>query len=114
MLFVSITADPFIDKGPDRPVFSARERAEIICELRDVSGVVINHAVSAEELVANVRPSIYFKGQEYLNGKGANPNFLGERDLAISLGVDVQYTFEKTDSSSRIIDKLRKPEAQAY
>jgi cytidyltransferase-like protein len=114
LLFVSITADPFVDKGPDRPVFSAQERAEIICELRDVSGVVINHAANAEELVANVRPSIYFKGQEYLNGKGANPNFLGERDLAISLGVDVQYTFEKTDSSSRIIDKLRKPEAQAY
>ena len=113
LLFVSVTADPFVDKGPDRPVFSARERAEIICELRGVSGVVINEAPNAEDLVARVRPSIYFKGQEYLNGKGANPNFLGERDLALSLGIDVQYTFEKTDSSSRIINKLRKPEAQA-
>lgn len=111
-LFVSVTADRFVDKGPDRPVFPAQERAEIICALRGISGVVINEAPNAEELVAHVKPSIYFKDQEYLNGEGANPNFRGERDLALSLGIEVHYTFEKTDSSSRIINRLQNPEAQ--
>lgn len=96
LLFVSVTADEFVDKGPDRPVFPAQERAEIVSTLRDVSGVVINAAPSAEDLVARVKPNIYFKGQEYQsNAEAVNPNFLDERELALSLGVDVQYTFKK-------------------
>lgn len=107
-LFVSVTADRFINKGPNRPVFTAEERANMISALRFVSGTVINDNETSLEILNAVRPSIYFKGQEYYkNPEQVNSNFLLERDYALSLDIDVQFTFEETDSSTRIFNKIR-------
>lgn len=107
-LFVSVTADRFINKGPDRPVFSAKERAEIICSLRMISGTLISEYETSLELLSQLQPSVYFKGQEYAtNPENINSNFILERNHAVKLGIDVQFTYEKTDSSTRIFNKIR-------
>lgn len=107
-LFVSVTADRFVNKGLNRPVFPDHERAEIISSLQVVSGVTINETATSTELLERARPNIYFKGQEYLeDAMAVNPNFLKEKDLALSLGIKVEFTFEKIASSTRIINKIR-------
>ena len=106
-LFVSVTADRFVNKGPNRPLFHDYERAEIISSLHVVSGVVINETATSMELLRNARPTIFFKGQEYLeNALAVNPNFIQEKGLALELGIDVQFTLEEVFSSSEIISRL--------
>jgi len=109
-LFVSITGDQFVNKGPNRPIIGERERAELVCNLKSVSGAIINQNSTSVELLRIIRPSIYFKGQEYLNS--SEVNFLNEKRTAIDLGIDVRYTFEKVCSSSKIISMLEKPSTQ--
>lgn len=110
LLFVSVTADRFVNKGPDRPVIPGRERVEIISSLSAVSGAIINEAATSTELLTCVQPSIYFKGQEYSHGRpAATKNFMAEKALAKDLGIEVKHTFEKVCSSSKIINSLKKP-----
>ena len=106
-LFVSITGDRFVNKGPDRPIFPEQERVEIVSSLKSVSGAIINQNTTSVQLLENIQPSIYFKGQEYLNSSEAN--FLNEKKTAIGLGIEVRHTFEKVCSSSKICENLRKP-----
>ena len=92
-VFVSITGDKYVNKGPDRPIIEDGERAEMVCNLKSVSGAIINQNPTSVELLKIIQPSIYFKGQEYLNS--SEVNFLNEKKTAIGLGIEVRYTFEK-------------------
>ena len=47
-LIVTLTADKFVNKGPDRPVFSELLRAEAVAALECVDLVSINYALTAE------------------------------------------------------------------
>ncbi len=109
VLFVSVTADRYVNKGPDRPVIPEGERAEVVASLKPVSGSIINQFATATSLLERILPSIYFKGQEYEHS--ADPRFLEEKSVAAKLGIDVRHTFEKVHSSSKIIFALKKPSA---
>ena len=41
-LVVSITADKFVNKGPDRPAFNEVDRSDSLSAIKDVDYVVIN------------------------------------------------------------------------
>ena len=107
LLFVSVTGDRFVNKGPDRPVIPEAERAEVVSSLTPVSGAVINQAATSVDLLARVQPNMYFKGQEYLTI--TDGNFFHEKEAATDLGIEVRHTFEKVCSSSKIISTLHKP-----
>lgn len=107
LLFVSVTGDRFINKGPDRPIIPQEERAEIIASLKVVDGTTINQAQTAMDLLLNVKPDYFFKGQEYINS--TDPNFLNEKKIAQDHGIEIRHTFEKVCSSSKIIHAIRKP-----
>jgi rfaE bifunctional protein nucleotidyltransferase chain/domain len=107
LLFVSVTGDQFVNKGPDRPVIPEQERAEIVGSLKSVAGAMINQSPTALEALARIRPSMYFKGQEYQTS--ADPRFLEEKSTAQSLGIEVRHTYEKVYSSSKIVYAIRKP-----
>ena len=109
MLFVSVTADQFVNKGPDRPVIPEQERAEILSNLKSISGAMISQYPSAGEVLRRLKPSIYFKGQEYATS--TDPRFLEEKEVAREIGTEVRHTHEKVYSSSRIIHAIRKPTA---
>ena len=51
VLVVSITADPFVNKGPGRPIFNQDIRAETLAALQDVDYVVICENPTAIELL---------------------------------------------------------------
>ena len=110
VLFVSVTGDHFVNKDVGRPVICENERAEVVSSLKPVTGALINQAFSSVELLSHIRPSLYFKGQEYLTI--GDEKFAKEKEVATSLGIEVRHTFEKVCSSSKIISMLQKPSAR--
>ncbi|MFM9956634.1 MAG: PfkB family carbohydrate kinase [Phycisphaerales bacterium] len=78
ILLVSITADPLVNKGDGRPLFSQDLRAENLAALDCVDWVYINPDPTAETLLDQVRPDVYIKGQEYESNN--DPRFRAERD----------------------------------
>ena len=62
-LVIALTDDPFVNKGPGRPLFPWKERMEILAALPFVDAVY--QVSSAEHGIRLVRPDIYVKGIEY-------------------------------------------------
>ena len=60
ILFVTITADKYVNKGPGRPVFSEILRAENLCALSCVDYVGIVSSDSGEEPISQIKPNICF------------------------------------------------------
>src|SRR3989338_2817498 len=69
ILIVTLTPDRYVNKGPDRPRFTASLRAEAIAALDCVDFVIINHWPTAVEAIRLIKPSIYAKGDEYKNSE---------------------------------------------
>lgn len=106
-LIVSVTADRFVNKGPLRPIFNDKYRAEMLSGLACVDGVIVSQFPSAMEILDSLRPNRFFKGQEYhLASNAQNPNFENEREFAKSIGIEVMHTFEETFSTTETLKRL--------
>ncbi|QQZ39506.1 adenylyltransferase/cytidyltransferase family protein [Pseudomonas sp. SK3(2021)] len=100
-LFVSITADNFVNKGPDRPVFTDHKRAEFMASIRYCDHVIINNTATAEYMINTLRPDVYFKGADYSDG--SDTRLQAERALVESAGGRMVLTDDAIfDSTSRI------------
>jgi rfaE bifunctional protein nucleotidyltransferase chain/domain len=73
VLVVGVNGDESVRrlKGPERPLVPAGERAEVLAALRSVDYVTVFAELSAERLVAAVRPDVYAKGADYAAGESA-------------------------------------------
>jgi rfaE bifunctional protein nucleotidyltransferase chain/domain len=102
-LVVSITADEFVNKGPNRPVFTANQRAVTLLALESVDRVIVSNAEHAIETILDVQPDIYVKGIEY---KNSDTNGWMEREgkTVRQHGGKVRFIDSPTDSSSRAIN----------
>ncbi len=67
VLIVGLNNDTSIRslKGAGRPVNTLKDRARVLCGLADVDAVVAFGGVTAERLVAAIRPDVYVKGGDY-------------------------------------------------
>ncbi len=65
ILVVTVTADPFVRKGPGRPVFNEHLRAETLATMSLVDYVAVNHAPTAVNCIRLLKPDVYVKGQDY-------------------------------------------------
>ena len=86
ILFVSITADSFVLKGPGRPVFNEQLRLDNIAALESVDYVFINHSQTALISIDAIKPSYYAKGSDYKNSSEdvtGNIENIGLEDLQI-------------------------------
>ena len=52
-------------KGPNRPILTARERAELVDALRGVDYVVIFGDSTVERLLTTLKPDVHCKGTDY-------------------------------------------------
>ena len=68
-LVVTITADKYVSKGPNRPVFNEHLRCEAIASLKVVDYVAINYSESAVLPIKYLKPDFYCKGKDYKNFK---------------------------------------------
>lgn len=104
-LIVSLTDDEFVNKGPGRPYFTARVRAEMLAFLEIVDAVVINHAASAQPILEAIRPDIYAKGSDYANPEDDVTGKIElERRAVEANGGRVVFTEDVVFSSSSLIN----------
>ena len=107
-LFVTVTADRYVAKGPDRPIFPAERRAQLLAGLKCVQFVVISEFETAIPLLRELRPNYYFKGNDYrLPSSHFAKAFEEEVAAAAEIGTKTVMTDEDTYSSTRIIERLR-------
>ena len=106
VLMVTVTADEFVNKGPGRPVFDERLRAENLAALECVNYVAINYNTTAVELLEKIRPSLYVKGSEYRDhASDITGNIAREISAVKNHGGTVFYTDEITFSSSGLLNE---------
>lgn len=105
-LFVTVTADPYVNKGPGRPVFNHNLRAESLAALECVDLVAINQALTAVEAIRLIQPQVYAKGSEYRShGDDVTGNIVLEINAVEEYGGEVMYTDEITFSSSSLLNE---------
>ena len=105
ILVVTITQDQYVNKGPGRPVFTERLRAETLAALQDVDFVAINRWPTAVETIQLLRPDVYVKGSDYSNHKDDITGKISEEEAAVvEIGGRIHFTDEITFSSSNLIN----------
>jgi rfaE bifunctional protein kinase chain/domain/rfaE bifunctional protein nucleotidyltransferase chain/domain len=106
VVVVSITPDRFVNKGPGRPMFNQKLRAENIAALEMVDYVAINEHPTAVEMIAAIKPNVYVKGNEYAEPKNdATGKIVEEQEAVCAVGGRMHFTDEVTFSSSSIINQ---------
>ncbi len=106
VLFVTLTADRFVNKGPGRPIFPENMRAEMLAALSCVDGVGVNHGPSAESVLDAIKPDIYVKGSDYENPEeDITGKINSEREVVERHGGRIVFTKDITFSSSTLINR---------
>lgn len=106
-LVVTITPDRFVNKGPHRPAFPERLRAEALASLACVDFVAINEWPTAVELIERLRPDFYVKGVVREAGKRDHSNAIQEEEKAVkAAGGQLVLTDEETFSASTLINRF--------
>jgi rfaE bifunctional protein nucleotidyltransferase chain/domain len=105
-LFVTITGDQFVNKGPGRPVFPEDLRAETLAALVYVDYVGVNFAVTAQNVIEQVKPNIYAKGQEYKNAENdVTGNIIAEKNAVEANGGTMYFTDDIVFSSTKLLNE---------
>ncbi len=106
-LFVSITSDEHIDKGPNRPIHTNNERIHFLNSLKYVDEAFIAKGKSAVDSINLIKPDYYFKGNDYKNNFLDKTKKIFQEVNAVKKNKGkIIYTNEKEMSSSKIINQL--------
>ncbi len=106
LLIVTLTTDRFVNKGPDRPVFSEKLRAEMVAALECVDYVGISPNPGAEHVLETVKPATS-KGSEYADEEAdVTGRIKTERLTVEKFGGEVLYTEDITFSSSNLSNRV--------
>lgn len=99
-LFVALTADEAVNKGPGRPINAWADRAMVLRELRCVDSVIKSR--SSLDALQLVKPRIFVKGIDYADGN----NFTEDVEGACrALGVELRFTTTAKMSATEVIRK---------
>ena len=105
-LIVSITDDKFVNKGPDRPIYTSQERLELISSFKFVDKVLISKDFTPIKLIQRLKPNYYFKGSDYNNfSDDLSGNISKEKKMIEKFGGQIKILNTKQTSSSSIINK---------
>jgi len=106
VLVVTLTPDEFVRKGPHRPAFTEKLRAEAIAALGCVDYVAINKWPTAVETIKLLKPDFYAKGVEYSRfSDDYTKGIFAEKDAVEKVGGKIIFTDEITFSSSTLINR---------
>lgn len=104
-LIVSVTKNEFIDKGPNRPLFDLKLRMEAIASLSCVDFVTYGNLDSAVDVIENLKPDIYCKGQDYKILKNdVSKKIYKEKKAVLKNKGKINFTNEIKFSSSKILN----------
>src|SRR6266487_5237423 len=107
VLVVTITPDRFVNKGPHRPAFPERLRAEALASLACVDYAAINQWPTAVETIELLKPSLFVKGIVREAGQRDHSDAIEQEEAAIeAVGGQMIYTDEETYSASALINRF--------
>lgn len=105
VLIVTLTKDKYVNKGPGRPVFNQRLRAESIAALECVNYVAINEWPTAENTIKKLKPDVYAKGSDYSDSKKDLTGEIRNEEQAVrSVGGRIYFTDDITFSSTKLLN----------
>lgn len=112
LLIVTITPDRYVNKGPNRPVFSEDLRREAVSALACVDAAVITNEPTAAGAIRQLRPAVFAKGPDYA------PETLdpGEAAALQEVGAELVITPTEKWSSSALLHNWRwyTPDVERY
>jgi cytidyltransferase-like protein len=103
-LFVSITDDKHVKRGPGRPYFNSLQRAKMLSAISYVDYVIIDNQPSASEVLAAIKPNIYFKGKDYVDTDDFTKKLKEEIRITKKFNGIVKFTTSQKFSSSNILN----------
>lgn len=107
VLVVTVTPDRYVAKGPGRPVFNERLRAESIAALGCVDYVAVNEWPTATETIRLLRPHVYAKGSDYRERNRDLTGGIVEEEAAVrAVGGELLFTDEITFSSTELLNQF--------
>src|SRR5438093_10400991 len=118
LLVVTLTPDRYVNKGPHRPAFPERLRAEALASLACVDYVAINQWPTAVETIELLKPGLFVKGLVREAGQRDHSDAIEKEEAAIeAVGGQLVYTDEETYSASALINRFMEvftPETKAF
>ncbi len=107
ILVTTISTDAFVNKGPGRPYFTDKIRAEMVAALEIVDYVAISDHPTAVSAIEALQPDFYVKGQDYRDAtKDVTGGILEEREAVEYYGGKLVFTDEVTHSSSALVNRF--------
>jgi cytidyltransferase-like protein len=117
-LFVTVTGEKFVNKGPGRPYFNDELRLKSLAALESVDYVAIIPYPAAVEAIEAVRPDIYCKGKEYENAANdVTGNMEDDVNTVKSVGGVVRYVGSVVFSSTKLLHgnfSTQTPEVKSF
>jgi D-beta-D-heptose 7-phosphate kinase/D-beta-D-heptose 1-phosphate adenosyltransferase len=104
-LIVGLNSDRSVraqNKGPDRPIASERERAEIVAALTCVDGAVVFDEDTPQDLIAALQPDVLVKGADW-----AADAIVGREIVEARGGRVVRVAIEPGYSTTAILGRIR-------
>jgi rfaE bifunctional protein nucleotidyltransferase chain/domain len=105
VLVVTLTRDEHVNKGPGRPVFNQRLRAESLAALDSVDYVAVNRWPTAIEAISLIKPDFYVKGSDYAESSNDLTGKINDEIAAVhAAGGQVRFTDDITFSSTQLLN----------
>lgn len=106
VLVVTVTPDRYVNKGPNRPVFTDSHRASSIGALSCVDYVAVNQWPMATDTIRLLRPSIFVKGSEYRDSTKDRTGAISVEEQAVEeVGGRLAFTDDVVFSSSTLLNR---------
>jgi D-glycero-beta-D-manno-heptose 1-phosphate adenylyltransferase len=104
-LIVAINSNPSVQgiKGPQRPVISESERAELLAALASVDFVTVFDEATPRELIAEVLPAVLVKGSDW-----GPDEVVGREEVEAAGGEVVSIPLEAGYSTTKLIERIRR------
>jgi rfaE bifunctional protein nucleotidyltransferase chain/domain len=105
-LFVGINSDRSVRalaKGPNRPINTENERAEILAALECVDGVVIFDEDTPYEVVAALQPDVLVKGADWATGTIVGADIVEARGGRVT-----RLDLAEGYSTTKLIEQVRR------
>ena len=104
VLIVGLNSDESVrrNKGPDRPVISQEERAEILGALEPVDAVVVFDEDTPDEIIKAVQPAVLVKGADW-----AEDAIVGRDTVEAHGGRVVRVAVEQGFSTTEILNRIK-------
>ena len=105
VLVVSITSAKYVRKGPGRPYFDDEMRMKFLSAIECIDYVMLSEGYTVDDIIENVEPDIYVKGEEYAKAEDDITGKIAEEEALVKRhGGRLGFTTGQTFSSTKLIN----------